>query len=124
VIVAFVALGRRPEGVGGVDRLVGRLERRETLVIPVCSVAFAAAGALENMQEEIVAFVPVLLILTRRLGFDPLTAVAMSLGAAAVGAAFSPIDPFQAGIAQKLADLPLLRAAASASRSSSRPSAS
>src|SRR5438094_480067 len=32
----------------------------------------------------------------------------MSLGAAAVGAAFSPINPFQVGIAQQLAQLPLL----------------
>ena len=32
----------------------------------------------------------------------------MSLGAAAVGASFSPINPFQVGIAQKVAGLPLL----------------
>ena len=52
------------------------------------------------------------LLLTRRLGFDPLTAAAMSLGGAAIGAAFSPINPFQVGIAQKLAELPLLSGAA------------
>ena len=60
------------------------------------------------MQEELIAFVPVLLLLTRRLGFNALTAVAMSLGAAAVGASFSPINPFQVGIAQKVAGLRLL----------------
>jgi uncharacterized ion transporter superfamily protein YfcC len=59
------------------------------------------------MQEEIIAFVPILLLLTRRLGFDPLTAAAMSLGGAAIGSAFSPINPFQVGIGQKLAQLPL-----------------
>ena len=91
-----------------VDWLVRRLQRREALVIPTVCVAFAAGGALENMGEEIIALVPVLLLLTRRLGFDVLAAVAMSLGAAVVGAAFSPINPFQVGIAQKLAELPLL----------------
>ncbi|MEP7175331.1 MAG: Na+/H+ antiporter NhaC family protein, partial [Gemmatimonadales bacterium] len=70
--------------------------------------AFAWGGILIQMQEELIAFVPVLLLLTRRLGFNALTAVAMSLGAAAVGAAFSPINPFQVGIAQKVAGLPLL----------------
>lgn len=45
-----------------------------------------------QMQEELIAFVPVLLLLTRQLGFTPVTAVAMSLGAAAVGAAFSPTN--------------------------------
>ena len=88
--------------------LVRRLHRRETLVIPIVSLAFALGGALENMSEEIIALVPVLLLVTRRLGFDALTAVAISLGAAAVGASFSPINPFQVQIAQKLAGLPLL----------------
>lgn len=91
--------------------LAGRLERRETLVIPVVAVLFATGGALENMAEEIIALVPVLVILTGRLGFQPIVAVSMSLGAAAVGAAFSPINPFQVGIAQKLAQLPLLSGA-------------
>jgi uncharacterized ion transporter superfamily protein YfcC len=60
------------------------------------------------MQEELIAFVPVLLLLTRRLGFSPLIAVAMSMGASAIGASFSFINPFQVGIAQKVAQLPLL----------------
>ena len=72
------------------------------------SLAFAIGGALENTAEEIIALVPVLLLVTRRLGFDAVTAVAISVGAAAVGAAFSPINPFQVQIAQKLAGLPLL----------------
>jgi uncharacterized ion transporter superfamily protein YfcC len=92
----------------GVDWLVGRFEHSETLVIPVTSLAFALGGVLDNMKEEIIALVPVMLLLSRRLGYRPTVAVAMSLGAAAVGAAFSPINPFQVGIAQQLAQLPLL----------------
>ena len=88
--------------------LVRRLQSREALVIPIVSLAFAAGGALENMSEEIIALVPVLLLVTRRLGFDAVTAVAISIGAAGVGAAFSPINPFQVQIAQKLAGMPLL----------------
>ena len=92
----------------GVDWLLTRAHGREVLVIPVVSILFATMGALENMGEEIVPLVPVLLVLMRRLGYPVLTAVAASLGAAIVGAAFSPINPFQVGIAQKLAQLPLL----------------
>ena len=54
--------------------------------------------------------VPALLFLCRRLGFDPLTAVAMSIGAASVGSAFSPVNPFQAVIAQQLAGVPKVSA--------------
>ena len=77
------------------------------LVIPAVSLAFATGGVIANMQEEIIALIPTLLILTSRLGFVPLTAISMSAGAAMVGSAFSPINPFQVGIAQNLADLPL-----------------
>ena len=82
------------------------MKRRGILVIPVASVAFSLGGIMMQMQEELIAFVPVLLLLVRQLGFTPVTAVAMSLGAAAVGAAFSPVNPFQVVIAQKVAELP------------------
>lgn len=88
--------------------LVRKLGDREILIIPIVAVVFATGGVLENMQEEIIPLIPVLLIVTRRIGFDALTAVSMSAGAAFVGSAFSPINPFQVGIAQKLAQLPLL----------------
>ncbi len=87
--------------------LVRRLGGRDLLVIPVISVVFAMGGVVENMQEEIIALVPVLLLLARRVGFTPIVAVSMSAGAAFVGSAFSPINPFQVQIAQKLAELPL-----------------
>jgi uncharacterized ion transporter superfamily protein YfcC len=95
----------------GVTWLVARLRGRDLLVIPLVSVAFAVGGVVENMQEEIIALIPVVLVLTRRLGFTPVVAVAMSAGPAFVGSAFSPINPFQVQIAQKLAELPLLSGA-------------
>ncbi len=89
-----------------VNGLVRSLKGRGLLVIPVASVAFALGGIMMQMQEELIAFVPVLLLLVRQLGYSPVTAVAMSLGPAAVGAAFSPVNPFQVVIAQKVAELP------------------
>ncbi len=88
-----------------VNSLVAGLAGRDLLVIPVAGLAFATGGLLVQMQEELIAFVPVLLLLTSRLGFTPVTAVAMSLGASAVGASFSFINPFQVAIAQKVAGL-------------------
>lgn len=105
---AFTVVDRTGALRHGVDWLLARARGREGLVIPLLGLLFATMGALENMSEEIIALVPVLLVLMRRLGYPALTAVAASLGAAAVGAAFSPINPFQVGIAQKLAQLPLL----------------
>lgn len=88
------------------NALAHRVRGRGLMVIPVASVAFSLGGIMMQMQEELIAFVPMLLLLTRQLGFTPVTAVAMSLGAAAVGAAFSPVNPFQVLVAQKVAELP------------------
>lgn len=105
---AFAVVERTGALERSVTRLVRRLARRELLVIPASCAVFGLGGILIQMQEELIAFAPVLLLLTRRLGFDRVTAVAMSIGAAVVGAAFSPIDPFLVGIAQKVAGLPIL----------------
>jgi len=67
-----------------VAALVGR-SRSPVAVIAGVSAIFATLGALENMHEEIIALVPVLLVLSRGLGFGAITALAMSVGAAVVG---------------------------------------
>ncbi len=104
---ALLVLDRTGALRGAVDGLSDALGGREMLTIPVFCVVFGFLGAVENMQEEIIALIPVLLFVTRRAGFDALTAAAMSVGAAMVGSAFSPANPFQAVIAQKLAGLPV-----------------
>jgi uncharacterized ion transporter superfamily protein YfcC len=92
----------------GVVWLVKVLRHRTDLIVPICCVTFAAGGAVEGMWEEVIPLVPVLLLLVRSAGYDAITAVAMSIGSAAVGIAFSPINPFSVGIAQKVAQVPLL----------------
>ena len=103
---AFAVVERTGASTRLVQGLVARLEGNETLVIPITCLAFGLGGGLIQMQEELIAFVPMLLLLTRRLGFTPVVACSVSLGAAAVAAAFSPVNPFQVVIAQKVAELP------------------
>jgi uncharacterized ion transporter superfamily protein YfcC len=88
--------------------LVRTFAGRGLLLIPIVSLFFATMGALENMQEEIIPLVPALLILGSALRIDAVAVVAMSAGAAMVGSAFGPTNPFQAGIALRLAELPPL----------------
>jgi uncharacterized ion transporter superfamily protein YfcC len=89
-----------------ITSLVAAFGSRGLIAIPLVSLFFAGMGALENMQEEIIPLVPALLLLGRGLGVDAVAVVAMSTGAAAIGSAFGPTNPFQAGIAMKLAQLP------------------
>ncbi len=92
--------------------LVGAFRRRGLIAIPVVALFFGTMGALENMQEEIIALIPVLLALGGGLGIDAVSVVGMSAGAAMIGSAFGPTNPFQAGIAMKLAQLPVTNALA------------
>ncbi len=99
------------DATGALGRLVGALvggTPRPRLIVVAISVVFATLGALENMHEEIVALIPVILVLSRGIGFGAVTALAMSLGAAAVGSAFGPTNPFQTGIALRFAEMPPL----------------
>jgi uncharacterized ion transporter superfamily protein YfcC len=96
---------------GALARLVGnvaRTARHPRTTVALVSVFFATMGALENFHEEIIALIPVLLLLSRGLGFGAITALAMSVGAAVVGSAFSPSNPFAAGLAFQFAELPQL----------------
>ena len=83
---AFAVVERTGALARLVEWLARRLADRGLWAIPIVGFAFAWGGVLIQMQEELIAFVPVLLLLVRRLGYNALTAVAMSLGAAAVGA--------------------------------------
>jgi uncharacterized ion transporter superfamily protein YfcC len=105
---AWVIVDRLGTLAAVVGALVGRLHGRGLLAIPILSTFFALMGALENMQEEIIPLIPVLLVLGGGLGIDAVSVVAMSAGAAMIGSAFGPTNPFQAGIAMKLAQLPPL----------------
>ncbi len=104
---AFVIVDR----IGTLSHLVAVIasafRRRGLLAVAVVSLVFATLGGLENTEEEIIPLVPVLLLLGRSLGVDAIVVVAMSFGASMVGSAFSPVNPFQAVIAMKLAQLPL-----------------
>ncbi len=109
---AFAVVEKTGALTFGVNWLVHRLQNRQAVVIPVACLVFGAGGALMQMSEELLAFVPVMLLLTRRLGYNAVVGVAISMGAATVAAAFSPIDPFMVGIAQKVAGVPLLSGSA------------
>jgi uncharacterized ion transporter superfamily protein YfcC len=97
------------DATGALARLVGAIVGRAThprLVVVCVSVGFATLGALVNLHEEITALIPIVLVLSRRLGFGAVTALAMTIGAAVIGSAFGPTNPFQTGLALRVAELP------------------
>ncbi len=83
----FTVVEQTGASTRAVQQVVARLGRSQALVIPLACAAFGLGGVLIQMSEELLAFVPVLLLLTARLGYPPVVACAVSIGASAVGAA-------------------------------------
>jgi uncharacterized ion transporter superfamily protein YfcC len=92
----------------GVFYLTSRVKGKEGGALLLVGFLFALGGATEGMEEEVIPLIPALLVFTRSLGYSPLVAVGVSYGSAVIGASFSPINPFGAVIAQKVAEVSFL----------------
>ena len=95
----------------GIEYLTSVLNGKEEVVLVLVSLVFMTGGALNGLQEEIIAMTPVLLYLAARLGYNAFVALSISYGAAILGASFSPINPFAVVIAQNETELPFLSGA-------------
>ncbi|MFN1834760.1 YfcC family protein [Balneola sp. MJW-20] len=99
---AFVVVDKTGAFSDGIEALVNRFHHSPHIVMILVGCVFALAGLLNNTQEEIIAMVPFLILMTDRLGYMRISAIAISTGSAAIGAAFSPVNPFGVLIAQKI----------------------
>lgn len=95
----------------GIHALTGRLGRRSELVIPALMTAFAAVAALVGTPELAIAYLPAILPLLLRLGYDTVTATAVALIPTTLGYAFGVTAPSTIGIGHSLAGLPLFSGA-------------
>jgi uncharacterized ion transporter superfamily protein YfcC len=99
------------EGTGALMALIGstvkKLNGRERMIIPSILIVWGLGGALVGNFEEALAFIPLQIALSLGLGFDSLTGMAMAMLGVASGYIASIINPFNVGIAQGIAELPL-----------------
>ncbi len=99
------------EGTGAVanflNHTVARFGHRPLIVLALASILFLIGGATNNMYEEILAFIPLLCGLMRRLGLPNEMALGVSIGTSSVAAVFSPANTFTLGISQPMAELSL-----------------
>lgn len=89
--------------VGAARKFAGN----EVWVIPIFVCLFATFGTTMAMSQELVLFVPLGVAIARSMGFDALTGTGMiGLGAVA-GYSVGLTSPFNTGVAQKIAEVPL-----------------
>ena len=68
---------------------------------------FSLGGATFGMNEEIIPFVLIIVPICLALGYDSIVGVAIPLVGAHVGFASAYLNPFNVGIAQGIAEVPL-----------------
>ncbi|MCH7398092.1 YfcC family protein [Belliella sp. DSM 107340] len=107
---AFYVVDKTGAFQTGLESLIYKFKNAKSYLLTIIAVLFATAGALNGLQEEIIAMVPILMILSQRIGYKKVAGIAISLGSALIGGAFGPTNPFSVLIAQKIAEVPLFSA--------------
>ena len=90
-----------------VYKLSSAFAGREEFIIPVFLSTFSMGGALMGMSNEVLAFVPIGIMVARKAGFDAAVGTAMVTMGALAGFTAGMMNPFNVGIAQGIAELPL-----------------
>jgi len=97
-----------------IDSLINKLAKAHknsktlrTMFIPVLLLMFSLGGATFGMNEEIIPFVLIIVPICLALGYDSIVGVAIPLVGAHVGFASAFLNPFNVGIAQGIAEVPL-----------------
>jgi uncharacterized ion transporter superfamily protein YfcC len=98
------ATGALEAGIAAVVRAAGG---RGELVLPVLLLLFSLAGGTMGMAEETLPFLPALVVLARRIGYDEVIGGAIALAGAGAGFSGAFLNPFTVGVAQGIAGLPL-----------------
>src|SRR5690606_7580459 len=102
---AFYVVERTGALQVGIEALVYRFRDRRSILLVIFSGFFFLGGASFGMQEEVIAMVPVLVLLSKKINYDLRAIISLSFGSAMIGGSFSPINPFAGLLAQKIAEV-------------------
>ena len=93
----------------GLMSLTKKTKGNEFSVVFAVCVLMLLGGTACGIEEEAVAFYPILVPVFLALGYDSIVCVGAIFLAASMGTAFSTINPFSVVIASNAAGIPLLK---------------
>jgi uncharacterized ion transporter superfamily protein YfcC len=108
---AFAVVSRTGAIQAGLIRVVrwGEAHPRYRIwTIPALMTLFSLGGATFGMSEETLVFILITIPMARAMGYDTLVGVSIPVVGAFAGFAGAFMNPFTVGIAQGIAELPLL----------------
>jgi predicted deacylase len=107
---AFAVL-HKTEAIDAMIKSIARAHTRSAFVraalIPVFTTMFSLGGATFGMNEEAIPFILIFVPLALALGYDSVTGVSIPFVGSQVGFAAAFLNPFNVGIAQGIAGLPV-----------------
>lgn len=99
---------------GMVSRLMERIAHRFAAarykLLMLISLFFMVFGSVFGIFEELIIMVPFCIALSRRMGWDSLTGLGISLLSSGLGFSAATINPFTVGVVQQLSGLPAFSA--------------
>lgn len=90
-----------------INQLIYRFRDNREILVYIITFVFMSLGAFVGIFEEVVPLIPLVILLSKQMGYDVMMGLGMSLLATGFGFAAAVSNPFTIGIAQKLAGLPM-----------------
>ncbi len=115
-IILFVFLFGGALGImqktGAIDSFIkvmaSKFGKKEYVLIPILVLIFASLGTLIGSVEDTLVYIAIIIPLTMALGMDAMTGFAIvMLGTLATGFTSGITNPFNIGVAQTIAELPM-----------------
>lgn len=103
-VAVLQAIGVIPVAI---EKLANKFSNKSILIIPLLMFIFSLSDAFIGVNEMTLVYVPIILPLMIRLGFDSMTACAIALCGSAAGFSAALTNPFTIAIGQKISGLPL-----------------
>ncbi len=94
----------------GIDFLAQKLKDKVLILIPIVMIVMSILGYLGIIVNQTIVFIPIGLLIARKLKLDPIVGLSMMYLATYAGFIGSGMDPFTIVVAQKIAGLPILSA--------------
>ena len=91
----------------GLSTLMRRLSGKEGLLIGTIMAALAVCGATFGMGEEALPFVTVMIAASQKMKMGRITGIAIIVVGIYSGYTAGPLNPFNTGIGQEIAELPI-----------------
>ncbi len=91
----------------GLGAAVKKLSGKDKILLIAIVILFSIGGGTFGMAEETLVFIPIGVMLAKRLGYDAMVGLAIVSLGARVGFGAGLLNPFNVGVAHGIAELPL-----------------